>query len=65
MDCSPPGPSVRGLLQARKLDGVPFPSPGDLPNPGLKLEPPVPPTFQADSLPSKPPEEPKEEEKAN
>ena len=27
MDCSPPGPSVHGILQARILDGLPFPSP--------------------------------------
>ena len=34
----------------------PFPSPGDLPNPGVELRPP---TLQADSLPSEPPGEPK------
>ena len=33
MDCSPPGSSIYGILQARI---VPFPSPGDLPNPGIK-----------------------------
>ena len=32
MDCSPPGSSVHGILQAR----LPFPSPGDLPNPGIE-----------------------------
>ena len=31
--------------------GLPFPFPGDLPDPGIK---PRPPTFQADSLPSEP-----------
>ena len=31
--CSPPGCSVHGILQARILDGLPFPSPGDLPPP--------------------------------
>ena len=35
MDCSPPGSSVHGILQARIL-GLPFPSPGDLPNPGME-----------------------------
>ena len=35
VDCSPPGSSVRGILQARILEGLPFPSPGDLPNPGI------------------------------
>ena len=32
--------------------GLPFPSPGDLPNPGIKLRSPA---LQADSLPSEPP----------
>ena len=35
--------------------GLPFPSPGDLPDPGMK---PRSSTFQADSLPSKPPGKP-------
>ena len=37
MDCSPPASSVHGMiLQARILDWLPCPSPGDLPNPGIK-----------------------------
>ena len=52
MDCSPPGSSVHGILQARILGGLPFPPPGDLPNPGIK---PRSLTLQADSLPSEPP----------
>ena len=36
MDCSQPGPSVRGILQARMLEGVPFPRPGHLPDPGIE-----------------------------
>ena len=36
VDCSPPGSSVHGILQARILSGSPFPVPGDLPNPGIK-----------------------------
>ena len=35
--------------------GLPFPSPGDLPNPGIK---PGSPALQADTLPSKPPGKP-------
>ena len=35
MDCSPPGSSVHGILQTRILE-LPFPSPGDLPNPGIE-----------------------------
>ena len=38
MDCSPPGFSVHGILQAEYWSGLPFPSPGDLPNPGVKPE---------------------------
>ena len=34
MDCSPPGSSVLGISQARILES--FPSPGDLPDPGIK-----------------------------
>ena len=48
MDCSPPGSSVHGILQARILEWLPFPSPGDLPNPGIK---PRSPAWQADSSP--------------
>ena len=36
MDYSPPGNSVHGILQARKLKCVAMPSAGDLPNPGIK-----------------------------
>ena len=35
--------------------GLPFPSPGDLPDPGIKLRSPA---LQADALPSKPPGKP-------
>ena len=37
MDCSPPGSSVHWILQAKILGWVAFPSPGDLPNPGIEL----------------------------
>ena len=36
MDYSPPGSSVHSISQARILDWLPFPSPGDLPDPGIK-----------------------------
>ena len=52
MDYSLPGSSVHGILQARTLQWVAFPSAGDLPHPGIE---PGSPTFQADSLPSEPP----------
>ena len=32
MDCSPPGSSVLGISQAEYCSGLPFPSPGDLPD---------------------------------
>ena len=36
MDCSLPGSSVHGTFQARILEWLPFPPPGDLLNPGIK-----------------------------
>ena len=46
MDCT-----VHGILQARILEWIAIPSPGDLPNPEIK---PRSPTLQADSLPAEP-----------
>ena len=46
MDCSPPGSSVHGILQARILEWVAVP-PGDLPNPGIE---PWSPALKADSF---------------
>ena len=56
MDYSPPVSSAHGILQARILKWVPFPSPGDLPNPEIE---PRSPTLQADSLPAEPQEKPR------
>ena len=56
MDCSLPGSSVHGILQARILEWVPVPFSGGLPNPGIE---PRSPTFQADSLPAESPGNPK------
>ena len=36
MYCSPPGSSVHGALQVRRLECFPFPPSGDLPNPGIE-----------------------------
>ena len=52
MDYSLPGSPVHGILQARILDGLPFLSVGDLPNPGTE---PRSPALRADSLPAEPP----------
>ena len=51
MDYSPPGFTVHGILQARILKLIAFPSPGGLPDPGMEAESPA---LQADSLPSEP-----------
>ena len=48
VDCSPPGSSVHGILQAKHWSGLPCPPPGDLPDPGIEL------ALQADSFPSEP-----------
>ena len=47
LDYSPPGSSVQRILEARILNGLLFPSPGDLPDLGIK---PGSPALQADSL---------------
>ena len=54
--CDPMDYTVHGNLQAKILEWVSFPSPGDLPNPGIE---PRAPTLQADSLPAESQEEPK------
>ena len=36
IDWSPPGSSIHGNSQARTLERLPFPSPGDLPDPGIE-----------------------------
>ena len=56
MNCSLPGSSVHGILQARILELVVMPFPGDVPNPGIE---PRSPALQVDSLPSEPPGKPK------
>ena len=55
MDCNQPDSSVSGILRQEYWSGQPFPSPGDLPNPGIgprSLE------LQAYSLPSEALEKP-------
>ena len=48
-------PPSMGFSRQECWSGVPFPSPGDLPNPGIK---PGSPAFQADALTSEPPGKP-------
>ena len=52
---SPSGFSDHGILQAKILEWVLFPSPGDLPIPGIKSRFPA---LQADSSLTEPPREP-------
>ena len=54
MDHNLPGSSVHGIFQ-EYWSGLPFPSPGDLPDP--RIEPGFP-TLQIDTLPSEPPGKP-------
>ena len=46
MNYSPTGSSVRGISRQEYWSGLPFPSPGDLPDAGIESESP---TLQADS----------------
>ena len=48
-------PLSMGFSRQECWSGLPFPSPGDLPNPGIE---PRSPALQADALPSEPPEKP-------
>ena len=38
MDCSPPAPLSTEFFRQEYWSGLPFPTPGTLPNPGIKLE---------------------------
>ena len=59
MDCSLPGTSVHGILQARILEWVAMSTSRGLPNPGIEPAPLMSPALQADSLPLVPPGKPK------
>ena len=48
MDCSLPDAHVPGFPGEEYWSGLPFPSPGDLPDPGIE---PSSPGWQVDSLP--------------
>ena len=48
-------PQSMEFFRQEYWSGLPFPSPGDLPNPGIK---PGSPALQADALPSEPPGKP-------
>ena len=48
MNCSPPGSSVHGIFLSKNTRVVPFPPPGDRPDPEIE---PRSPSLQVDSLP--------------
>ena len=52
MGCSLPNSSVMGFSRQEYWNGLPFPSPGDVPDPGIEPESLV---LQADALLSEPP----------
>ena len=52
-------PPSMGFFRQEYWSGLPVPSPGDLPDPGIE---PRSPALQADALPSEPPGKPKEKE---
>ena len=58
MDGSPLGSSPMGFSKQEYWGGLPFPSPGDLPDSGIELGSPA---FQADALTSEPPGKPTEQ----
>ena len=50
--CSPPGSSVPGISQARILEWLPFPPPGDLPDARIKPVSPLSTALKVNSLPT-------------
>ena len=54
MDCSLLGSSVHGIFRLEYWSGLPFPTPGDLADPGIEPEYHLFPASQADSLPTEP-----------
>ena len=58
MDCSPPGSSVHGILQARIWSGLPFSPPGDLLDPEIKFESPASPVLADGFFITEPPSKP-------
>ena len=55
MNCSPQAPLSMKFSRQEYWSGLPFPYPGNLPDPGIEPESPA---LQADFLPSEPPGKP-------
>ena len=55
MDCSLPGSSVHGILQARILEWIAIPPPGGLHHPGIEPASPMPPAVAGEFFITEPP----------
>ena len=58
MDCSPPGSSVMGFSRQEYWSGLPFPLPGNILDPGIKLTPLVSPALAGRLFTTEPPGKP-------
>ena len=58
VDCSPPGSSVHGIFPQEYGSGLPFPTPGDLPCPGIEPSSAESPALGGRFFPSEPPGKP-------
>ena len=56
--CSPPGSTVHGIFQARILSALPFPTPENLPDLGIKPTSLAPPALAGGFLTTMPPGKP-------
>ena len=58
-DCRPPNSSIHRIVQARIWSGLPFPSPRDLPHPGIKPMSPAFPALAGELFTTESPETPR------
>ena len=58
MNCSLPGSSIHGISRQKYWSGLPFPTPGDLPDPGFKTKSSASPTLAGRFFTTEPPEKP-------
>ena len=58
MDYSPPGSSTMGFPRQEYYSGLPFPTPGVLPKPGIKHESPASPALADEFFTTAPPGKP-------
>ena len=55
VDCSPLDSSIHGIFQAKYWSGLPFPTPGDVSDPGIEALPPVSPALTGRFFTTEPP----------